>query len=146
MTDEDIARPGLVIGPTEGGADVSTVVVRPPANHAGTAPRAGRRRRGARGPGYAHVNIWRLNETGAAWDDSAARAIAAELARHPGFRSYALVKSGEWEVVAVTVFDTEAEARAAMAAVAPLVRERVSPLVAGGPTRREGPLLHYVAA
>lgn len=144
MTDIGHHR-GLVIGPSEGG-DIGTVVGR--RSRAGkpeTTPRANRRRRG-RGPGYAHVNIWRLNAAGAAGDDTAARAIAAELARQPGFHSYALVRSGEWEVVAVTIFDTEAQARAAVEAVAPLVKQHVSPLADGAPTRRQGPILHYVAA
>jgi hypothetical protein len=36
---------------------------------------------------YAHVNVWRLNDEGAAWDDAAAREVAERIAREPGFRS-----------------------------------------------------------
>ena len=95
---------------------------------------------------YAHVNVWMMNDAGAAWDDTAARAIADALHEQPGFRSYTLVRSGEWQVIAVTVFETEAALTAAMEAVAPLVRERVRPLAAEPPARYGGAVLYHLAA
>ena len=77
---------------------------------------------------YAHVNVWRLTDEGAAWKDDVARAIGAALQVQPGFRSYTIVRTGEWEVVVITVFASQPELDAALAMVAPLVRERVAPL------------------
>ena len=94
---------------------------------------------------YAHVNVWRLTDRGAAWKDDAVRTVAAALRLQPGFRSYTLVRSGEWEVVAITVFDSRAELDAALAAIAPLVREAVTPLAEGVLERRAGTVLFHVA-
>ena len=92
---------------------------------------------------HAHVNIWQLNEAGAEADDSAARAIAAQLIEQPGFHSYTLVRTGEREVVAVTVFESQATLQAAMSAVASVVRQQVGPLAAGAPERRAGEVLFH---
>jgi heme-degrading monooxygenase HmoA len=144
-------RSGLVIGPTEGGPDVQVVPTRPRrASRARSAPATDsrpRRRRGeSRGPEYARVNIWKLNDIGAAWDDTAARMIAAELERQPGFRSYTLVRTGEWEVVSVTVFDSEGELRAAIDSIAEFARRHVAPFVEPDPDRHEGTVLCHVMA
>ena len=96
--------------------------------------------------GYAHVNVWPLNDAGATWDDAAARAIASELERQPGFRSYTLVRTGEWEVVAVTVFETRTQLEAALSQVLPLVRAHVTPLAEAPPERREGAVLYQIMA
>jgi hypothetical protein len=90
---------------------------------------------------YAHVNVWRLTDEGAAWKDDAAQEIGAALQVQPGFRSYTLVRTGEWEVAVITVFASQAELDAAVAAVTPLVRERVTPLTEGVLERREGTVL-----
>jgi hypothetical protein len=95
---------------------------------------------------YAHVNIWRLAEAGASTDDTASREIGTELSKQPGFRSYTLVRSGQREVVAVTVFDDRDQLERAMTAVADFVRERVSDLVEGEPDRRSGDVLYHTAA
>ena len=95
---------------------------------------------------YAHVNIWRLNDAGASTDDTVAREVAAALSRRPGFRSYTLVRTGEREVVAVTVFDSADHLDAAVQTVADLVRRRVEPLAAGPPERRRGAVVHHTAA
>jgi hypothetical protein len=95
---------------------------------------------------YAHVNVWMMNDVGAVWDDSAARDIAAALREQPGFRAYTLVRSGEWQVIAVTVFETQEALDAAMAAIAPLVRARVRPLASEEPARYHGAVLHHLAA
>ncbi len=139
------ARRGLVIGPSEAGADVDVVIGRAHPNRPASAPRqrAGTPRRAA---GYAHVNRWGLNGRGAASDDTVARLIADELERRPGFVSYALVRTGPREVVAITIFETEAQLRAAMDGIAPSVRRHVRPLAVAGPERRHGEVLHYRAA
>ena len=95
---------------------------------------------------YAHVNVWTMNDAGASWDDSAAREIGAALSAQPGFRAYTVVRTGEWQVIAVTVFDTQAALDAGMEAVAPLVRDRLGPLVGAEPSRHEGPVVHHLVA
>ncbi|TMQ28025.1 MAG: hypothetical protein E6K82_01440 [Candidatus Rokuibacteriota bacterium] len=95
---------------------------------------------------YAHVNVWCLTDQGAAWKDDAACTVAAALQSQPGFRSYTLVRTGEWEVVAITVFESKAELDAALAAIAPLVREAVTPLAEGVIERRAGAVLFHVTA
>jgi hypothetical protein len=55
------------------------------------------------------------------------------------------VRSGEWQVIAVTVFENEAALNAAMEAVAPLVHEHVAPLATEPPARYGGPVLHHLA-
>jgi hypothetical protein len=95
---------------------------------------------------YAHVNVWRLSDEGAAWKDDVARAIGAALEVQPGFCSYTLVRTGEWEVVAITVFDSRPELDAAVSAVSALVRERVTPLAEGVLERRQGGVLYHLAA
>jgi len=95
---------------------------------------------------YAHINVWRLTDEGAAWKDDVARAIGAALQVQPGFRSYTIVRTGEWEVVVMTVFASQPELDAALAMVAPLVRERVAPLAEGVVERREGSVLVQLIA
>lgn len=95
--------------------------------------------------GYAHVNVWRLGGDDDPWDTTAADAIGESLRTQPGFRSYTVIRTGEHEVVAVTVFDSESQLRAGLDAVADLVRDRVRPLAAARPERREGPILHHDA-
>lgn len=106
--------------------------------HAETEPRAE--------SGYAHVNIWRLGPGDDGSDRSVASAIAERLRQARGFRSYTVVRTGEHEVVAVTVFDSESQLRAALGTVGELVRGRLHPLAAERPERREGPVVHHAAA
>ena len=94
---------------------------------------------------YAHVNIWRLNDAGASSDDTVAREVAGRLRAQPGFRAYTLVRTGEQEVVAVTVFDSEDRLEAALRTVADVVRDRIGPLTAGPPERRRGDVLYHTA-
>lgn len=95
---------------------------------------------------FAHVNVWRLNEAGASWNDTAAREVAAGLGAQPGFRSYALIRTHEWEVVAVTIFDSQEELESAIRAVAKTVDTLVKPLTEPPPERRAGAVLYYAAA
>jgi hypothetical protein len=95
--------------------------------------------------GYAQINVWRLGESDDPTDRTAASEIGSRLREQPGFRSYTVVRTGDHEVAAVTVFDSESQLRAALAAVADLVRAHVAPLAAGAPERRRGPVLHHHA-
>ena len=95
---------------------------------------------------FAHVNIWRLNQQGSSTDDTAAREIGSQLAQQEGFRSYTVIRTGEHEVVAVTVFDTEDHLQSAVGALAGFVHQRVAPLAAGEPERRRGDVLYHTTA
>ena len=123
--------PRSSVTPTFGRADPSTTPERP-----GTAGPP---------PGYAHVNRWSLKARGARVDDTAARWIADELEGQPGFVAYALVRTAAREVVAVTIFESEAQLLRAMQRVAPSVRRHVRPLADAEPERRQGVVLHYRA-
>jgi hypothetical protein len=59
---------------------------------------------------YAHVNIWRLSDA----------------------------RTAEWEAVAITIFDSEADRERGLGSVKPLVEERVRALTVGEPERRQG--------
>jgi heme-degrading monooxygenase HmoA len=93
---------------------------------------------------HAHVNIWRLNDAGASGGDAVARQVAERLAAQPGFRSYTLIRTGDREVVAVTVFDSAATLEAAAKSAADLVEQRVHPLAAGAPERRRGEVVFHL--
>ena len=95
---------------------------------------------------YAHVNIWQVNEAGARADDTVARELVARLRQQPGFLAYTLIKTGEREVVAVTVFDSREQLERAVESVADFVQQRVAPLAAGAPQRRRGEVLHHATA
>jgi heme-degrading monooxygenase HmoA len=92
---------------------------------------------------HAHVNIWQLNDAGRSGDDAVAREVSERLASQPGFRSYTLIRTGEREVVAVTVFDSASQLEAATRSAAELVEQRVHPLAAGAPERRHGEVIHH---
>ena len=92
---------------------------------------------------YAHVNVWTLTDRGAAWKDDAAKTIAARLREQPGFRSYTVVKTGEWELVVITIFDEPEQLERAVEALAPVVRAEIAPLVEPTPERRGGAVLFH---
>lgn len=93
---------------------------------------------------WAHVNVWRLSAADESENATAARAVGERLRRQPGFCLYALVRTAEREVVAVTVFLSEDELESALDEVADVVGERVRPLAGEAPERRAGPVLHLV--
>lgn len=95
---------------------------------------------------YAHVNVWTLADRGTAWKDEAARTIAARLRDQPGFHSYTVIRTGESELVVVTVFDSSGELDHAIEAVGPAVREHIVPLVEPEPEKRTGAVLLHVPA
>jgi heme-degrading monooxygenase HmoA len=92
---------------------------------------------------HAHVNIWQLNDAGRSGDDAVAREVSERLAAQPGFRSYTLIRTGEREVVAVTVFDSASQLEAATRSAAEIVERKVHPLAAGAPERRHGEVVHH---
>ena len=67
-------------------------------------------------------------------------------ASHGTHEFYTLVRSGEWQVISVTVFEGQDALDAATAAISPLVRARVRPLASEAPARYHGPVLHHLAA
>ena len=95
---------------------------------------------------YAHVNIWRLNERGSSTDDTAAREIGTQLSQQAGFQSYTVVRTGEHEVVVMTVFETRDELESAMHAIAEFAHQRLASLQAGEPERRSGDVLFHTRA
>ncbi len=95
---------------------------------------------------FAHVNIWRLNEAGASTDDTAAWEIGTRLSQEGGFHSYALIRTGEREVVAVTVFDTQHYLDSATTNLAAFVHERPAPLAEEEPLRRGGDVPYHTQA
>src|SRR5437762_6654502 len=95
---------------------------------------------------YAHLNIWTLSASGATSDNTVAAKIAERLQRAPGFRSYTLVRTGDREVVAVTVFDSRQQLEAAMGLLREIVSRDVTPLVEGRPSVRQGEVLYLAAA
>ena len=95
---------------------------------------------------YAHLNVWRLNEQGESSDDSVAREVALRLSAQPGFRSYTLVRTGEREVAALTVFDSREHLETALLAIADIREQRIIDLTTGSPQRREGPVVHHSSA
>jgi heme-degrading monooxygenase HmoA len=95
---------------------------------------------------YAHVNIWRMNAASASYDDAAAREIAARLGEQPGFRSYTLIRTGEREVAAVTVFDTEEQLHSALESVADFIKQRILPLAVDLPERRRGRVIFHATS
>lgn len=92
---------------------------------------------------HASVNIWPLNEQGASSSNRTAVELADHLRVQPGFVGYALVRTGEREVVAVTIFQTPEQLSAAARSVADLVEQRVRPLAGGEPARREGEVIYF---
>jgi heme-degrading monooxygenase HmoA len=95
---------------------------------------------------YAHVNVWHLNAAGDSPSSAAAQELAGRLSTQPGFRSYTLIRTGEHEVVAVTVFDSAEQLASALEQVADVVRRRIDPLAAGPPERRRGHVVYTLAA
>jgi heme-degrading monooxygenase HmoA len=94
---------------------------------------------------FAHVNIWRLTEAGSSTDDTAAREIGTRLSQENGFHSYTVVRTGEREVVAITIFDSEQHLEAAVSNAAEFVHARVAPFTQLGPERRRGDVLYHTS-
>jgi hypothetical protein len=74
----------------------------------------------------AQVNVWTLNAPGLRCDDRAAQDLASRLRRLPGFRSYAVIDTGERAVASVTVFESPEQ----LATARPLLAQRIVPAAA----------------
>ena len=70
--------------------------------------------------------------------------MAAVLSRQSGFHSYTLVRTGEREFIAITLFETNAQLHTAMQAAEPVVRSRVDRLMAGHPDHHQGDVLFHL--
>jgi hypothetical protein len=93
---------------------------------------------------HAHVNIWHSTDAGESSSDESAKEVAAVLSQQGGFHSYTLVRSGEREFIAITLFETNAQLHAAMQAVEPVVRSRVDRLMDGHPQHHQGDVLFHL--
>jgi hypothetical protein len=95
---------------------------------------------------YAQVSVWPLNEAGDSPANATARQVAERLSAQPGFQSYLLIRTGESEVVAVTIFDSEPQLEAALAKLSDVMERRIRPLSAGEPMRWRGDVLFNTTA
>ena len=93
---------------------------------------------------HAHVNIWHTSDAGASSSDESAREMAAVLSEQGGFHSYTLVRSGEREIIAITLFETNAQLHAALKAAEPVVRARVDRLTSGSPAHHQGDVIFHL--
>lgn len=69
------------------------------------------------------VKVWSLSAPNARRDDAAARDLALRLRKLPGFRSYALIGTGECAVASVAVFESAEQLKSA----APLLEQPIAP-------------------
>jgi hypothetical protein len=93
---------------------------------------------------HAHVNIWHSTDAGESSSDESAKEMAAVLSQQGGFHSYTLVRTGESEFIAITLFETTAQLHAAMQAAEPVVRTRVDRLTDGHPDHHQGDVLFHL--
>ena len=93
---------------------------------------------------HAHINIWRSSDAGESSSDESAKEMAAVLSRQAGFVSYTLVRTGEREVVAITIFQTNSQLHAALTAAEPVLKSRVERLTEGKPEHRQGDVIFHV--
>lgn len=93
---------------------------------------------------HAHINIWHATDAGESSSDESAKEMAAVLSRQGGFHSYTLVRTAEDEVVAITLFETNAQLHAALDAAEPVVRARVDRLTSGKPEHRQGDVIFHL--
>jgi heme-degrading monooxygenase HmoA len=93
---------------------------------------------------HAHVNIWHSTDAGESSSDESAKEMAAVLSQQGGFHSYTLVRSGEREFIAITLFETNAQLHTALEAAEPVVRTRVDRLTSGAPEHHQGDVLFHL--
>lgn len=92
---------------------------------------------------HAHINIWQTNEAGQSSSDGVARDVAERLRRQPGFHSYTLVRTGDREVVAITLFETPAQLHSAIEAISDQAEGNIHQLSAGKPETRAGDVIYH---
>ena len=93
---------------------------------------------------HAHVNIWRLNDAGNSGSDRISREVADLLRQQPGFHSYSVVRTGDQEVVVITMFESAAQLHTALEAVQGQVRENIEHVSSGKPETRNGDVLFHL--
>lgn len=95
---------------------------------------------------HAHINIWQANEAGQSSSDTIARGVAERLREQPGFHSYTLVRTGDREVVAVTMFETPAQLHSALEAVRDITHGNIRQVSDGEPETRAGDVIFHEMA
>lgn len=93
---------------------------------------------------HAHVNIWKLNDAGSSSSDHTAREVADQMKQQPGFHSYSLIRTGEHELVVVTMFESAAQLHAAQAAIDGQTSENIQHLTSGVPEQRNGDVIFHL--
>lgn len=93
---------------------------------------------------HAHIGIWKLNQAGTSSSDATAREIGELFQQQGGFHSYSLVRTGEHEVVAITMFETAAQLHDALQAIDYAVRQNLRNLSDGEPQRRAGDVVYHL--
>jgi heme-degrading monooxygenase HmoA len=95
---------------------------------------------------HAHINIWRLTDAGASSNTNIARGVAARLREQPGFHSYSVVRTGERELIVITMFETDAQLHAALQEIDGRTLENIHHVTAGEPSHHVGDvILHEMA-
>lgn len=92
---------------------------------------------------HAHINIWRTNDAGESSSDGVARAVADRLRTQPGFHAYTLVRTGDDEVVAITLFETPTQLHSAVESVSDLTQSNIHHLSSGKPDTRAGEVIYH---
>lgn len=92
---------------------------------------------------HAHINIWQMSDAGQSSSDNVAREVAERLRTQPGFHSYTLVRTGDREFVAITLFETNAQLHSALEAVSGQTEGNIHQLAAGKPETRAGDVIYH---
>jgi len=92
---------------------------------------------------HAHINIWQTNEAGQSSSDRTSREVAERLREQPGFHAYTLVRTGDSEVVAITMFETPAQLHSALEAISDLTQSNIQHLSSGKPESRAGDVIFH---
>ena len=92
---------------------------------------------------HAHINIWQTNDAGQSSSDTVARDVADRLRTQPGFHAYTLVRTGDGEVIAITLFETAAQLHSAVESVSDVTQSNIQRLSAGKPQARAGDVIYH---
>jgi heme-degrading monooxygenase HmoA len=92
---------------------------------------------------HAHINIWQMSDAGQSSSDNVARDVAQRLRTQPGFHSYTLVRTGDSEFVAITLFETNAQLHSAIDALSNRAQSNIHQLAAGKPEARAGDVVYH---
>jgi heme-degrading monooxygenase HmoA len=92
---------------------------------------------------HAHINIWHTSEAGESSSDRTSREVADRLREQPGFHAYTLVRTGDREVVAITLFETAAQLHSAIEAISDITQRNIQNLSEGKPESRAGDVIYH---